>query len=55
MDEAALGFAFLLTEQGNRIEMKQITSSRQAGVLAAQWEGLKLSLPTRPTKQPKNR
>jgi hypothetical protein len=54
MNEAALGFAFLLTEQGKRIKMKQITSSRQGGVLSAQWEGLKISVPTKPMEQPKN-
>ncbi len=54
MDEAALGFAFLLNQKGQKIEMKQISASRQGGTLAAQWEGLKVSVPTKPMEQPKN-
>lgn len=54
MDEAALGFAFQLTEAGKRVEMKEIVSSRQGGQLLAKWKGLSVSVPTKPMEQPKN-
>ncbi len=54
MNEAALGFAFSLDEKGQPIRMQQISSSRQGGTLAAQWAGLKVSVPMKPMEQPKN-
>ncbi len=54
MDEAALGFAFSLVETGKPVKMQQISSSRQGGTLAAQWEGLKVTVPLKPVEQPKN-
>ena len=54
MDAAALGFAFQLAEAGKRVEMKQITTSRQGGQLSVQWEGLSVSVPMKPMEQPKN-
>ncbi len=54
MNEAALGFAFQLTEAGRRVEMKEIVTSRQGGQLSVKWEGLSVSIPIKPMEQPKN-
>ena len=54
INEAALGFAFQLTEAGKRVEMKEVVSSRQGGQLSAKWLGLKVSIPLKPMEQPGN-
>ncbi|MDR1221623.1 MAG: hypothetical protein LBL07_01915 [Tannerella sp.] len=54
IDTAALGFAFALASDGDRIPAGKAAGEVRNGILSAEWNGLKVSAPVKPENRPRN-
>ena len=54
MDHAALGFSFCLTAAGEKCPQESVKYTVKDGVLDAAWNGLKVNIPVKPDKKPRN-
>ena len=54
IDHAVLGFSFFVAKDGDNHPNENVKSSIKDGVLTSEWNGLKVSLPVKPDKKPRN-
>ena len=54
INHAALGFSFSIAAPGDKTPKEAVKYAVKNGVLDAEWNGLKVSLPVKPDKKPRN-